>query len=279
MIEITSPVGRLVSGHPMVARPVIDEKTKQPKMQRDGVTPQIDHYVGLAIPKGQETDWKLTEWGQQMNAEALASFPNGEHQMPAFSWKVTDGDSQAPNKNMKKPCDREGYPGHWVINMSNGFPIKCYHREKYDPTQQIQQKEAIKAGDYCRLVFTVKGNGAAPPNTPGIYVNPSMFELYQAGIEIISESAADPSATFGAVAGQMPANAQVDPNMAAAANTPATPATPATPGGGPAAPAMDVLTPVEVKYMLPDGTGPWTAEQLAPAGYTPELIAGLVKAP
>jgi len=52
MIEITSPVGRLVSGHPMVARPVLDDKTKQPKLQRDGVTPQIDHYVGLAIPKG-----------------------------------------------------------------------------------------------------------------------------------------------------------------------------------------------------------------------------------
>ena len=36
-------------------------------------------------------------------------------------------------------------------------------------------------GDYCRLVISIKGNGAIAPNTPGVYVNPSMFELYQAG--------------------------------------------------------------------------------------------------
>ena len=314
MIEITSPVGRLVSGHPMISHAVVDEKTKQPKMQQDGATPRVDFYVGLAIPKGPEQHWNQTAWGQQIHAEALASFPNGEHAMAAFAWKIVDGDSQIPNKNMKKPCDMEGYPGHWIINASNGFAIKCYHRGQYEPSQQIQQKEAIKRGDYCRLVFTVRGNGAAPPNTPGVYINPSMFELYQAGVEIVSENAADPNATFGAVEGQLPANAQVDPNMAAPANAPNTPgvyinpsmfelyqagveivsenaadpnmaapanapATPA-PGGGPSTPATDILKPpVEVKYMTPDGKGPWTEAQLSQAGYTPEMIAGLAKAP
>ena len=64
--------------------------------------------------------------------------------------------------------------------------------------------------------------------------------------------------------------------MAAPANAPATPA----PGGGPSTPATDILKPpVEVKYMTPDGKGPWTEAQLSQAGYTPEMIAGLAKAP
>jgi len=40
---------------------------------------------------------------------------------PAFSWKVTDGDSPLPNKKGKRPCDQTGYAGHWVIWFSQGW--------------------------------------------------------------------------------------------------------------------------------------------------------------
>ena len=286
MIELTTPVGRLVGGHPMVIRANTDDKTKLPKMQKDGVTPSTSVYIGLAIPKGTEQHWNQTEWGAKIWNEALTSFPNGEHQMDAFSWKVTDGDSQKPNKVMKKPCDREGYPGHWVINASTGLGVpKCYNVGKYNPlTDLIQQKEMIKPGDYARLVLSVKGNDAVPPNTPGIYLNPVIFELYQPGQQIILESEPDAQAALGTVQGQLPAGALVDTNIPAntaaapaQANAPAPANVPATPGNAPAAPATDILTPVEVKYQTADGQ--WTEAQLLAAGYQLAQIAALPKVP
>ncbi len=292
MIELTTPVGRLVGGHPMIGHPVKDDKTNLPKMQADGVTPQVSYYVGLAIQKGTETHWNQTEWGAKIWAEAVAAWAGGEYNHPSFSFKITDGDSQVPNKKMRKPCDREGYPGHWVINASNGFAIKSYHRGMYDPTQVIQQKEAIKTGDYCRLVISIKSNQST--QTAGMYINPSMLELYQAGIEIVTESAADPNATFGAEEGAMPANAQIDPNVPAQGVQTAAPAQPQTagPGGGPASPggpaapaqatgfangpAGPAGPAVEVKYVTADGQ--WTHAQLIQAGYNDAQIAALPQA-
>ena len=288
MIDLTTPVGRLVGGHPMVMRPNKDEKTGLPKMQKDNVTPSMSVYIGLAIPKGAEQHWNQTEWGAKIHAEALASFPNGEYQMDAFSWKIIDGDSQVPNKKMKKPCDREGYPGHWVIQASSSLGLpKCYNVGKYNPlTDQIQQKEMIKPGDYARLVLSIKGNGAVHPNTPGVYMNPTIFELYQPGQQIILESEPDAQAALGTVQGQLPQGALVDTNVPALVNTAAAPAqanapapanVPATPGSAPAAPATDILTPVEVKYQTADGQ--WSEAQLLTAGYQPAQIAALPKVP
>ena len=271
MLEITTPVGRLVSGHPMVSHPVTDDKTGLPKMQRDNVTPQVSFYFGLAIQKGTEKHWNQTEWGAKIWNEGLAAWPSGEYQQVGFSWKITDGDSTVPNKKMKKPCDREGYPGHWVIHVSNGFPVKCFNRGNYEPTQQIQQKEMIKPGDYCRAVITVASNKST--QTAGMYLNPALFEMYQAGIEIQTESSVDAASTLGATAGQLPAGAMVDPNVPAQqpapmgqpapamqqpapmAQQPApamqqqpAPMTPA-PGAAPIAPAMDMLTPAPARVL------------------------------
>ena len=275
-IEITTPVGRLVSGHPMISHPVLDDKTKQPKMMSDGTTPLVSFYAAIAIAKGTEQHWNQTVWGQQLYNEALAAFPNGEHGMAAFSWKIDDGDSQVPNKKMKKPCDREGWPGHWVLHLSNGFPVNCYHRGRYDPSQQMQRKEEIKLGDYVRFVVNVKGNGAVPPNTPGIYLNPSMCELYQAGILIVSENAPDPTSTFGADAGQLPAGAMVDTNMASPPGGMAPPpgqqpGTAASAPPPPVMPATDFVTPPADFSVNVDGqihlasalkAANWTEEQI-----------------
>ena len=295
MIEITTPVGRLVGGHPMVINPVIDDKTNLPKMQKDGVTPAVQYYIGLAIPKGAETDWKQTEWGAAIYNEALTAFPNGEHAMPAFSWKITDGDSQVPNKNMNIPANREGYPGHWIINAQNGFAVKSYRLGKYNPmTDQIQRKEEVKKGDYCRLVISVKGNGAAPPLTPGVYMNPMMFELYQAGVEIISENEPDAQATFGATAAALPAGALVDTNVqppqGAAPPPVGNPAITQAPTPGTVAPAPEFLNPPPGAPAAPAPTPPpaapadfsvnvngqvCLASALKAANWSDEQIAGL----
>lgn len=274
--EITTPVCRLVTGHPMVSHPVIDKITKQQKVNKDGSL-AINFYIGVAIQKGQETDWKATEWGQKIYAEGVNSWPNGEYNSPQFAWKIDDGDSLIPNKVGKRPCDREGWPGHWVIHISNGFPFGVYNRGQYLAHQQIDRKEAIKAGDYVRVVFDVKSNN--PSETPGLYLNPSLFELYQAGVEIVSANAPDANEKFGDVAATMPSNAQIDPNVqggtAPQANGPTPPPQQQTaaPGPGNAAPPPEPAILQPKMYNLNGQT--FSEAQLKQSGWKDEQIANL----
>jgi hypothetical protein len=290
-IEITTPVGRLVGGHPMVKHAVIDDKTKQPKLQADGVTPQTSTNIGLAIPKGSEQHWNQTEWGLKIWQQAAADWPRGEYNAPTFAWKVLDGDSQVPNKRGNKPCERQGFPGHWVLWAGTQLAVKCYHAGRYDPTQQIQNDKEIKPGDYCRLLLQVKGNG--PSESPGMYLNPSLFELTRAGVEIVLDTGPSASDAFGGSAPQLPPGAQIDAAVAAPTPTSA-PAAPAPqpaaappvqqavapapdflnpPGAAPAAPAA----PEPVRYLL-NGQVYTEAQLLAAPGWTAEHIAALPRA-
>ena len=246
--------------------PVIDDDTKVQKMQKDGVTPLFSMYIGIAVPKTAGVDWKQTEWGQVIVREALSGFPAGEHQTASFAWKVVDGDSTVPNKNMVVPNSKEGYPGHWVLNCSTSLPVKCYLNGKYGPMDLVQDKSAIKTGDYCRVLITVKPNGAKAPNTPGVYLNPFGFEMTRAGAEIISGP--DVGAMFEqAGAGIVPPNAQVDPSVAAPQNQQQPPNTPTGPDMGflNAAP--------EVKYI--HSTGTFTKAECLAKGWTEAQIATL----
>jgi len=121
MTELITEVGRIVSGHPMIGMQVSDDNGTK-LFNADG-SPKLSFYTGLAVPKGTETDWKQTQWGQLLYNEAVRAFPNGEYNWPNFSWKVIDGDSQIPNQKGKIPCQREGWPGNWILNIKNGFPF------------------------------------------------------------------------------------------------------------------------------------------------------------
>lgn len=300
--------GRLVGGHPMDQRVVTDDKTGQPKMQADNVTPRTEAYVGIAVAKQGEANWWETDWGQKIYNTAQRDWPNGEYGAPTFAWKVVDGDSAIPNKKGKKPCEREGWPGHWVLHCSTGIAIKCYHPGRYDPTQQIQNKAEIKPGDYCRVLINCRGNN--PTQSPGVYLNPTLFELSRAGIEIILDSGPSAADAFGGTVAQLPQNAQVDPNATAPAvpATPATPGAPAAPAQTPAAPAAPATAPAApgapapavqpATDILQPGTAPaappapaapaptapktynvqgqnYTAEQLKASGWSDEQIAAL----
>lgn len=274
MIEITSPVGRLVGGHPMKQTPVTD-KSGAPKLKADGVTPRMETYLAIAIAKGAETHWNQTAWGQLMVQEATAGWPNGEYNAPDYAWKVTDGDSMIPNKKGNKPCDKEGFPGHWVIHCKTELgTVKSYHVGKYAPEQQIQNANEIKPGDYCRVMMNVKANN--PSESPGNYVNPELFELSRAGQEIQLGTAPSAADKFGASVPELPPGAMVDNNIPApapAANPAPAPAANPAPAhdflDGPAAPA-----PEQFSY----NGAIYTRQQLEASNWTPEQIAALPKA-
>lgn len=215
--------GRIVGGHPMERRAVTDDHGK-PKLDNLG-SPRSSLYVGLAIPKNPGVDWKAEPWGQQIVAVALADWPNGEHMQPAFAWKVTDGDSIIPNTKQKRPCDNDGYPGHWVVQASTALSVRCFHAGKFEPHEVIQDKNQIKRGDYGRLFVQVKGNG--PSLSPGLYINPDMFALDRAGVAIVGaeSNAADvfgggaPAQTATPLGGAVPPAGQQQPPAAPVALT------------------------------------------------------------
>ena len=250
MSEFLTQVGRIVGGHPMDHKPAMDDQGK-PKIGKTG-EPQLQTFIYFALPKNGTTDFKQTDFGQAMVAEAVASFPKGEHKARDFAWKVIDGDDTAPMKGGKPaPASREGFPGHWVLRLTTGIPVRCYNVGKYGPMDQIQDRNMIKAGDYGRMFLNIKGN--ASTQTPGLYLNPSMFELQRAGELIVSAGGPDAASAFGGSA----------------------PTTVATPPAAPA-PAAAVPPPHNPLPKLYDYNGAkYTSEQLLASGWTAEQIAQL----
>ena len=277
--------GRMVNGHPMIRNQVKKKdpvsKVEVPQFNTDG-TPITDVYFAIAIPKRGEADWKLTAWGQQINAKAIADWPTGEHATGDFSWKITDGDSMTPNKKLKKPCDREGWPGHWIVHCKTQFSVSCNHVGKLAPEQQIANEKEIKTGDYCAVLVGVKGNG--PSESPGVYINPMRYLLTRAGAAIINESGPSAEEAFADFTPNIPANAQLDTSVADPGAASAGPK-PGGPGKGPNAPANDFVegagaggpTP-PVKYMV-EGAA-YTAAELKSfdAAWTDDVIAALPRA-
>lgn len=284
--EIKIMNGRLVGGHPMKRSPVMDKKTVPPTrvMQADGVTPATEMYMGVAVPKTPGVDWKQEEWGQSIVAEAQAGWLNGEHNAPAFAWKITDGDSTIPNQNGKIPNQREGYPGHWVLNLSTRMGVKAFHIHKYDPMDQIQNPEEIKPGDYCMVLIGVKANN--PSQSPGVYLNPTNFVLARPGDQIILEGGTTAAEAFGGAAtppagpAQQPVINQLPPQPGAA---PAPAQQPITPNpaflNGPGAPApvntppVPTTPPAPVEQSYNCNGVVYTHSQLVAAKWTPEQIA------
>jgi len=317
--QILTPVGRLVQGD------CFEGQTKDaegnPLVIKNGPNagqPRVDYFMAIAIAK---TDATYNDLWAIIHNEARTSFPslfdaNGGCISPKFAFKVTDGDSQVPNTKGTKPCDREGFPGHWVLNFSGGYAPKCYILEN-GAHKLITDPSMIKRGYYIRIAGSVKGNGSQ--QQPGIFLNHSMVELVGYGEEIVTGPNAD--AVFGgAPAAALPAGASATPLAPAAAPAmpgaaptpapmpgatpspaPAAPAAPAPaapapaapvqpapdllqpqPGQGPAAPAAPAPAapaapaPAEVKYQTPDG-GQWTEAQLLAVNYSAEQIAALPK--
>lgn len=269
-VNITSPVGRIVMGS--LYDPSTTDAEGKPLVVKTGPNagqPRVNYFFALAIPKGAEPHWAHTPWGQQIWNVGNQAFPNAA-QSPAFAWKIEDGDSQIPNKKGRKPCDNEGWRGHWILKFSGGFAPKVYQQEGAGYVQ-VMQKDFCKPGYFVEVAFSVDGNGSQ--SQPGVYINHSMvcFRAYGQEITFGPDVA---SAGFGAA--PLPAGASMTP-PAGAIPMPQAAAAPALPGA-PAGYMTPPLPGAAPTMLLPPGL-PVAPAPLSPAGSVPMPSAPVPGAP
>lgn len=277
--NITSPVGRLIQGS--LYKPQTTDDNGQPLVYKSGSMagqPRSNYFFALAIPKGQEQHWSQTPWGQQIWNEghaAGAQFVN----LPGFAWKIIDGDSTLPDQKGKRWCDKENFPGHWVIRFGGSYAPKIYGMENGGFVLH-QEPDFIKPGYYVQVAFSCEFNGDS--RRPGMYMNHSMVCLSGYGPEIVYGPDVN-EAGFGKAplpagasavpvgAASMPAQAapaapaNVTPNHAFVANAAAAPAAPPAPPPAPAAPARQMTAAATATYEQYLAAG-WTDAQLIANG-------------
>lgn len=273
MPDILFPAGRMVGGSLDKLNPRT-ENNGQPKLAKDG-KPEMQCSVGVAIPKGQEKHWSETPWGAEVYKTGAAAHPNLVRS-PAFSWKITDGDSNLPNKKGKRPCDQVGYAGNWVMWFSQGWlPKRC----NADGSVELPEG-SVAPGDYVQVYGSVAGNKPVPTGTPGVYLNPIAVALVGVG-DRISVDVDTTSVGFGAVAlppGARPVQPAV-PGFAPAAPAAPAPAAPVSVAPAPAflqpAPAPAPIAPPPAAPAGPRMTakaGQFTYEQMIAAGWTDDTL-------
>lgn len=285
-INFTTPVGRLVGGSVYKARD--KDAEGRPLVTKTGPQagqPRVEYFFAVAIAKGAEQHWAQTEWGKLIWQAGHAGFPQGQAQAPTFAWKITDGDSAVPNKAGRKPCEREGYRGNWVLSFSSGSAPKIYNKDGSAP---IVEPDAVKLGYYVQVFGSVAANGSM--QQPGVYLNHSLVALSGYGPEIVL----GPDAAAVGFGGALPAGASAaplgglvppalpglpglpPPPIGAAPAAPAAlPALPALPGAAPSMsapspptlPPMAAPAPVPVAPVTPNPAflAPPTARRMLPA--------------
>lgn len=272
--ELLTPIGRLVQGSLYTGANT--DADNKPLVYKSGANigqPRVNFWFALALQKKGEQHWNQTEWGQKIWAVGHAGFPDGRANAPTFAWKVIDGDSQIPNSQGKRPCDNEGFAGHWVLKFSGAFAPSLFNDKG---TLPLTEPNAIQLGDYIQVYGYIEDNKSN--QQPGVYLNHSMIAHSGYGQRIVL--GADPKAVgFGNM--PLPAGASVTPvtqafspppiplpvNPVSAIHTP--PPIEPYPGILYPPPAMPV-PPVPAKpahVMLPPANGV-TYEQYIAAGWT-----------
>lgn len=266
-ITLVTPVARIVAGD--LWEPRTKDFQGNPLKYKSGPNegqPRAEYFIALAIPKN-SPEWPAIH--QAIYAEAKRGFPNhfdqnGNHVGPKFAWKYVDGDSQVMNLNGVRPCDKEGYPGHWVLSCGSTIAPKVYDRNNapIDPSTR-----AIKRGDYVRAQISFVANEQT--QNPGLYMGANMIQFSHQGDEITSGP--DAAAVFGAApAAPAGANTTPQPGLApmmtggvAAPNAPVVPNPVAT------APAPVTSTPNPVAAPAPANVTPAPDFLNGPAATTP----------
>ena len=278
--NILLPVGRLVAGS--LTKAGTTDFDGNPLVTKTGPNkgqPREDWFFAVAIPKNGATDWKQTPWGAQIAAVGQAAFPTA-CQRDDFAWKISDGDSTKVNKKNNRPCDREGYPGNFIVHLSSGFAPKVLGL----PGPKEISPELVKPGYYIEVFCSVAGNGN--DSNPGVYINHSAVCMRAPGPEI---NLGLDVASVGFGAGALPAGVSEVPAAAMAAPaatgdvTPTVaPVVPQPTVVVPTVPHVAILVPqppAPPHVMLPPAQGA-TYEQCIAAGWTDAtLIAnGLMQA-
>lgn len=252
--NITFPPGRMVAGNLYEAQTTDAEgKPLVIKNGPDAGKSRVDFFFALAIKKGAERHWAETPWGAKIWALGYAAYPamaSNPTLAEGFAWKITDGDSTRPNKKNVRPCDREGYPGHWVVSFGGGYAPKLYAllpgAQKPTP---FDQKDAIQPGDFIEVAGSVTFNKSS--QNPGVFVNHDMVCLrgYHPDGRISIGRSVEEAGFGAAVAGNVSAT------PTGQAFTPPAPGA-AAPAPAPAAPAAPVAAPAPAAAPAPVATPP-----------------------
>lgn len=180
LTQMLFPVGRLVQGS--LYTPQEKDQQGNPLTIKTGPNkgqPTKKWFFAVAIAKALgETHFSQTEWGAKVWAIGHAGFPQGQAQATTFAWKIEDGDSQIPNKNGRKNCDREGFPGHWILNFTSGYAPKIVNAQG----EPIIEPGAVKLGWFVAVVGSVDSNEQS--TNPGVYLNHNAVALMGYGKEI-----------------------------------------------------------------------------------------------
>ena len=252
MTNVTTPVGRIVWGNPLIAKQRRDDNNK-PKVKADG-SPDMVYSFGIAITKAD-----AGPIFQAMQVEAQGIYPSGG--IPAdFAWKYQDGDGL--DKKGKPFAQRTGYAGCVVIAVESNFPIKTV---KYVNGSYSDMIEGVKTGDYVMVNIDIVGHGVKPTvrmSKPGLYINPKMVRFVGFGDEI--SNAPNAEDVFGSGEVVLPPGASAIPTV-----TSGMPGAPTVTSGMPGAPTVTSGMPG-----MP-GVGPTgAAPQTLPAGM-PGAPAGM----
>lgn len=218
-IEFWTPVGRIVQGHPLTlseSDQSIDPTTGQKK---------TSYYTGLAIPK----EAFMAEVWPQLTAAAQRDWPGGQFNASDFSWKMFDGDGV--DKNGQPYSQREGMAGCYILRISSQYPYPVATTLGGGQTRTVTEPGEIKRGYFGRFYIEVKGN--ASRQSPGVYVNPRMFQWTHYGEEIVGGPDVSAMMASAPQVSAAPAGAMSTP--AAGTAPPPTPG-PATPAATPAVP-------------------------------------------
>lgn len=193
-IEILTPPGRIVWGHPLEKTIKTDPKTRKPIL-KDGK--EIDVWAfGLAIPVAQ-----FEPVGKALTQEAYLQYPSGQFPKD-FSWKYkveTDTDDQHVPYGQ-----REGYAGHVVLTVSTEAFCPPMYKFENGQYRQVEARE-VKCGDWVVSKLSIKGHPG------GLYLNPVLHELVGFDKEIVRRSAANPQETFGGRQYQLPPGVSATP--------------------------------------------------------------------
>ena len=274
-IDFTTPVGRIVWGHPTRPQKKTDDNNR-PVLGNDG-QPVEQWVCGVAFQKAEFEQYVLP----YLQQEAYGAYPNGTPER--FSWKYKDGDT-AQSKNGTPYRDMDGRAGTYILTISTEAYCPPVYKNEGGRYRQLEVNE-IKCGDFVVVSLNIKYNNATGNNTKGIYVNPKGFELVGYGQEITG-SIDDPDEMFGGRTYQLPPGATAQP-QASTGNTAApyqgAPQQYAAPGQQPMAapqaqPTAQQGLPAPAHDFVNNtvqGGQPQVAPQEAPAPGQPPAMAGL----
>lgn len=236
MANLTTPIGRIVQGNPLVENIQYDDK-QQPKINKQGAVVK-SWYLNVAFDKANpETLAMIEALYRQAATDYPGLFPYGYQPQanpgnPAagqppihaggcirsdFAYKIKDGDGF--DANGKPHAAKEGWKGCYILQIATyaGQPrVVCALNNNSPVTEVGSGSHAhIKCGDYVRVGIDVKSNGwqGDAQSKPGMYVNPTVIQVV--GYGDLIQGGPDPDAVFAQQTAYIPQGMQTAPTAGA----------------------------------------------------------------